>query len=406
MKKLLVAHPWMGRGGSEATAMWTLMALQDDYDVTFVTASPVDWDDLNAAYGTSVNPDRVRFLRAPRLPGVDRADRLAHLQLRWFERFCQRVADDFDLCLSAYHPIWFGRPGVQLIGDFSFSEKMRGLLYIHGGERFVHRTTPLRRAYLRLCEWIGREAPPLSQRGDLVLANSEWSAGQLEEHFDVAGAPILYPPVILPEAPEDPQREPFSFVCLGRVVPEKELERIFRILEAVRQRGYPITLRMIGALDESEYSRRVAVEIDKRDWITPEGFLAVEMKQSILATRRFALHACRIEAFGIAVAEMASMGCVPFVPDSGGAGEIVGFPELQFADEDEAVDKIVALLENPDREETLRAELIGSMDRFGPDAFMGALRKHVESFPGSTGPSRDGLNTHDGTVPENLAAIL
>ncbi len=33
--------------------MWTLRALQREFDVTFVTASPVDWGDLNAAYGLS-----------------------------------------------------------------------------------------------------------------------------------------------------------------------------------------------------------------------------------------------------------------------------------------------------------------------------------------------------------------
>ena len=68
MKKssILVAHPWMGRGGSEATAMWTLAALQDDYEVTFVTAAPLefpDWTSLNAAYGTRVDPEDGDFAR-------------------------------------------------------------------------------------------------------------------------------------------------------------------------------------------------------------------------------------------------------------------------------------------------------------------------------------------------------
>ena len=54
-RRILVAHPWMGRGGSEATAMWTLQALAespDEFEVTLVTASAVVWDELNARYGT------------------------------------------------------------------------------------------------------------------------------------------------------------------------------------------------------------------------------------------------------------------------------------------------------------------------------------------------------------------
>ncbi len=67
---ILVGHPWMGRGGSEATAMGALDALQDLAKVTFTTASPVDWDSLNAAYGTRVSPEGITFRPAPRLPGT------------------------------------------------------------------------------------------------------------------------------------------------------------------------------------------------------------------------------------------------------------------------------------------------------------------------------------------------
>ncbi|MEM1442504.1 MAG: hypothetical protein AAGF67_09190, partial [Verrucomicrobiota bacterium] len=83
--QILITHPWMGRGGSEATAMWTLEALQDDFEVTFVTASPMDWEELNGMFGTSVRPEAIRFVRAPRLPTVNSAFRLALLQGRYFE---------------------------------------------------------------------------------------------------------------------------------------------------------------------------------------------------------------------------------------------------------------------------------------------------------------------------------
>ena len=52
-----------------------------------------------------------------------------------------------------------------------------------------------------------------------------------------------------------------------------------------------------------------------------------------------ALNACRIEAFGIAAVETASLGCVPSVPSTGGRHEIVRHEELQYATDDEAVEK-------------------------------------------------------------------
>ncbi|MEM9281318.1 MAG: glycosyltransferase [Verrucomicrobiota bacterium] len=380
MQKILIAHSWMERGGSEATAMWALQALQDNYEVTFVTASEIDFKELNRAYGTKVDPLKIKSLKAPHLPTAAGPTKWVHAQNRLFERHCQKLAPRFDLCLSAYNPVDFGKPSIQLIGDFSFSEEMRKRLYTHTNEQFRHRDTLLRRLYLRLGDWIGVRQRPLHSRGDLLLANSQWSAGLLSEAFGVPNAPVIYPPVVLPKASPHSERNPIGFACLGRVVPEKEIERVVSILKAVRARGHAVTLRLMGALHDTPYSRSVGRLIAEESWIEPEGFLMLEEKQRILSSVTYALHACRIEAFGIAVAEMSSMGCIPFVPDTGGAVEIVDRPELQYGTDEEAVAKIVQLLENPDRLPGLRESLVGEMDRFGPEIFMKELREHVLEF--------------------------
>lgn len=64
-------------------------------------------------------------------------------------------------------------------GDFSFCEEMRKRLYIHGEPR-PDMDTWLRRLYLAAGAMIEVKKLPLSQRGDLILANSKWSADQLE----------------------------------------------------------------------------------------------------------------------------------------------------------------------------------------------------------------------------------
>lgn len=371
----------MGRGGSEATAMWTLRALQREFDVTFTTASPVDWEELNAAYGSDVIPELVNFRRAPRIPGVKSSHGLIHLRLRQFEKFCQSIAHEYDICLSAYNPVDFGRPAIQLIGDFSFSEEMRKRLYVFGETSFRHRKSLLRDAYLRLVSATGVKLRPLAERGDLILANSTWTVMQLHEFFGVEDAPIIYPPVILPQAPAECERDPYGFACLGRIVPEKEIERIVRILGTVRDQGFPVTLKLIGDLDSSPYSRRIGDLVGQHpDWIMPQGFLELEEKQAVLSKQSFALHACRIEAFGIAVAEMASMGCVPFVPATGGAGEIVRDSRLQFGEDAEAVAKIIAMLKSPGEVDAIRRKLPEEMNRFGPMVFTEEIRGLVREF--------------------------
>jgi len=399
---LLIAHPWMSRGGSEATAMWALEALQHDHTLTFVTAAPMtgaDWESLNKAYGTKVDPGRLKVVKAPSLPGVNGPRRLSHLQVRYFERFCHGLAPAFDLCLSAYNPIYFGRPAIQLIGDFSFSEEMRRRLHAHGHEPMRHRDGVLRRSYLKLGQWMELEKPPLREWSDLILANSAWAARQLEAHFQIARADVLHPPVPLPEAPVAGERDPLAFVCLGRIVPEKEIERMIAILDRVRALGFPVTFTLIGNLDESDYSRGVAaLAAGHADWITTPGFLDLDGKHKILGRHTFALHACRIEAFGIAVAEMAAMGCVPFVPCSGGAGELVPFPELHFESDDEAVGKIVNLLRDPARTRELAASFPGHVARFAPEKFAERLRGFVLDFH----RDRNGDRQEHVSVQENL----
>ncbi|HRQ89262.1 MAG TPA: glycosyltransferase family 4 protein [Bacteroidia bacterium] len=379
--KLLIAHPWMGRGGSEATAMWTLQALQDDCDLTFTTAANLtdaDWEALNLTYGTRVDPSRLHRIKAPALPGVNGPHRLPHLQNRYFERHCHRIAPAFDLCVSTYNPIYFGQPAIHLIGDFSFSEEMRRRLSVHGEEPYRHRQTWLRRLYLAAGGWIELRKPPLREWDDLVLANSAWAARQLDEHFLLPGAGVLHPPVPLPTAPVGVERDPFGFVCLGRVVPEKEIERMVGILARVRGHGYPVAFTIVGRFDESDYARKIAGLVRQHnDWIRTPGFLQLEEKRAVLASHTFALHACRIEAFGIAVAEMAAVGCVPLVPETGGAGEIVPMPELQYSTDDEAVEKILSLLRNPAHVAALSEKMPESAARFAPARFVERLRESV-----------------------------
>lgn len=399
---ILVAHPWMGRGGSEATAMWTLHALQDRFPVAFTSASPVNFEELNAVYGTAVSADKVRVLPAPRLFNLRSATTLVYWQHAWFERFCQKIGPKFDLCLSAYNPIYFGKPGIQLIGDFSFSEQSRRLLYPNANDRFCHRQSLLRRAYLSLGESLtGQKRPPLAERGDCAVANSSWTAGNLERIFGVADAPVLYPPSALYDIPENAERKPLSFVCLGRISPEKEIAKIIEILDRVREAGFPVTLDVVGSFDGSAYSERVRRLIARRqDWIFRPGFLDPAMKTELFTSRSFGIHGGRGEAFGIAIAEMAAAGLVPIVPASGGPPEIAHFPELRYENEEDAVKRIIHLLEMPEKIETYRHALAGHVQQFRPEAFMENLLQIIENFLGVPTPT----SANDALVEKDHAA--
>lgn len=380
--KILIAHPWMGRGGSEATAMWSLHALQDIAKVTFTTASPVDWDKLNGTYGTSVSPEKVSLLQAPRLPGVATGTKLAFWQRAYFERFCQTLPDRYDVCISAYNPIRFDQPAIQLIGDFSFDEGARLDLYPTASDQAHHRPSLLRRMYLSIGEQLaGRDDGGIAGPGDLIVSNSRWTAKVMGERFGIPDSPILYPPSASHGVEDSPARDPLGFVCMGRIMPEKEVESIIGILDLVRAAGHPATLDLAGQFGADPYSKRIArMAKERAEWIRTPGFFGPKEKQEVFATRTYGIHGCRVEAFGIAIAEMADSGLLPFVSAEGGVQEIVGLKELIYSDIDDAVAKIIARIQQPESLEDMRSALRNRVTRFRPEFFSEALVRIVQDF--------------------------
>jgi glycosyltransferase involved in cell wall biosynthesis len=89
----------------------------------------------------------------------------------------------------------------------------------------------------------------------------------------------------------------------------------------------------------------------------------------------------REEHFGIAVAEMAAAGCLPFVRRGGGQLEIVGADgPLVYDSAADAVAKIVRVLESPELQSSLRAALWPRAARFAWPAFRDRFRGLVAGF--------------------------
>jgi glycosyltransferase involved in cell wall biosynthesis len=117
-----------------------------------------------------------------------------------------------------------------------------------------------------------------------------------------------------------------------------------------------------------------------RDWVIPEGRKVGSEKTRLLHRHRYGISACGVEAFGIAVAEQVKAGCIPFVPDSGGQTEIVGDPALCYADPDDAVAKIDAVLRDEAKQHALREHLRRQAEQFSAERFMQEFRGVVERF--------------------------
>ncbi len=366
--------------------MWAIQALKDDYDVTLVTGGEVDLEGLNEFYGTTLKSCDFAIRQAP-VPTWESVLRKAGigdaLNGAPYQRFCRKIAGDFDVLISTYNFSDFGVPAIHFIADFSWDDAIRRSLHPTppGIGKFIYGDNAIRRAYLRLARFFSRSSGHDVFSGqDCIVANSRWTASQMRAKYGIE-ADVLYPPVP-GEFPRVPwgQREN-GFVCLGRIDPVKRIERIIDILARVRRRGHDVHLHILGKIGQDSYGRRVAdLCRPHAEWVIPEGSQVGNAKLRLLASHRFGIHACNGEAYGIAVAEMVKAGCIPFAPKQGGQAEIVNHPLLTYTDVDDAVNKIAAVLEQPQLQRELCWHLANQGRRFSIESFMDGLRTIVGQF--------------------------
>ena len=181
---------------------------------------------------------------------------------------------------------------------------------------------------------------------------------------------------------------------MGRVSVEKRLEEVIEILTKVRTRGFEAKLVIAGGFGDDTYADGIRALVQANaDWIITPGFLDPVQKRDLLSRATYALHACEGEAFGIAVGEFVACGCIPFVPSTGGAKELVDSEACRYGSRAEAVEKILRMAQS----EVLRRSVSMDQDcirqKVSPETFSIRIRELVQvcadrARRGSGGQSR------------------
>jgi len=380
--KIAVIHPRLGFGGSETGAMWSTEALKNDHDVTLITGGKIDLERLNAYYGTDLRPGELRVLEVPLLFGLHRHRILAGLHGALFLRACRRIAKSFDVVTWHYNPCDFGVLSIQFVADFSFAPALQHKLdpASLSVRSWWYDDTLLRKAYLGICHSLAPSHPE-NWKKNVTVANSRWTADILKREFGLIADRVQFPPVpgdfpIVRWEEKDP-----GFVCVGSIFPEKRMDAVIGILERVRERGYDLHLHILGGLDDSPFAKKIQVLAEqRRNWVFLEGRVVGAKKRELMAQHKFGINGRQNEPFGIAVAELVRAGCITFVPDGGGQTEITNHPSLVFANDDDAVEKIVSVLENQGLQESLVEHLRARREELSTEGFQKMIRTLVAEF--------------------------
>ena len=373
MKRIALIHPQLiPGGGSEATVLQAAEALAGSCAVSILSMGEIDLEALDRAYGTSVRRLGVELVALPFAPLLrDRFDALKAFPL---SRYCRRVASRYDAMISMYNPMDFGRPGIQLIADFSFHDELR-----RACDGDLRKTSAVRKSYLALARLFSGETTSGWKRNRTV-SNSFWTRRIMTDRFGV-DSDVLYPPVEggFPSVPWSSRED--GFVVLGRVSPEKNIERAFDIVGGARALGHEFHLHIVGRADDPAYGRRVR-ELCRLhgSWASWDGSLFGPRKKEFLARHKYGLSCRDFEPFGIAVAEMVKAGCLVWVPAGGGQVEIVQEQDLTYAAAGEATQKIHRLASAPAAIAPLRERLAQGTERFSVAAFAKGIQGLIQGF--------------------------
>jgi glycosyltransferase involved in cell wall biosynthesis len=370
--KVVIGHPMLGLGGSEAVVMWLIEALKKDCDVTVVTTGGWDRSKLNEFYGTHAEENEVS-VRIASLPWPLRNRSVAALRGAAYQRFARRIAAEYDVRISAYNLTDWGLPAIHFLADFSWNKTIRDRID-PPSPGFVYRDSRLRKAYLSLASAIESPSGRDPLRDDKLIANSNWTARTVHQDCAVQCATTIYPPV-WSEFPDVPwEKKEDSFVMIGRIAPEKQVEKAISILSSVRDRGHSIRLHLCGKIEDDAYGRRISSLCQMHsDWIIPAGRVTGERKTSLLAGCRYGIQARSAEPFGISVAEMVKAGAIVFAPHEGGQAEILQNPDLLFTGESDAVVKICRILQTPSMQSMIHSTLRDRARSFNTERFISSI---------------------------------
>ena len=383
MARVLFVQPsFQPPGGGNGVAAWMLQALVAEHEVTVLTWHALGLDEVNAFYGTSLKRSDVRVRQMPaatrslveRIPTSMSLMRSALLSSQ-----AQRFAQDFDVTVTANNEAHFGRPNVQYV-HYPAYLRPRPLVDI----RWFHHPAALLDFYY----WLADRLSAISRERILAsrtLVNSDWTGRRFTE---IHGGPTetLYPPIPA-EFPDIPweAREATGFLCIGRIAPEKWVDRAIDIVGRVRRAYRDAHLHLVGSPGERPYYRRVMARVRTLDWVRVHEHITRDEVIELIAMHRYGVHAMVDEHFGMGPAEMVSAGCLVWVHDSGGQVEIVGGDSrFTYTTVDEAVQKILRVLADPDAQRTARAALADRRRLFSIERFQARVREVVREMVETT----------------------
>ena len=353
MKNVILYYSFsFALGGGEFLPLSFIAALQKKCNLTVAVDQACNFECSYKAFGAKLNIDRAKLkIVQVTPPGYNPKRHSAFVSLYRFRRL-KRLAKNADICISAASIMDFGRPAHHFInvidfGDSAFTDFAFGRI---GSPRAATAPGLKRRladAFLRFLLGMRTKRSIILNKQEHIYPNSDFVNGLMSEYYGTFNSTVFYPPTLFePNHAASVERDPLRVVYIGRIIPEKKITDMIYIVEKARaETGRDIKFEVAGRLDQTPwYGEKLQALAVERPWLKFAGELYGDAKIRFLLSGSYALHAERIEAFGISITEYLKAGLTTLTPNQGGACEIVGCEDLSFMTNEDAVAKLARLV--------------------------------------------------------------
>ena len=387
MKNVLLYYSFgFAFGGGDYLPLVFAAELQKVSNLTLAVDVAANIEQSSRIFGIGLDMSKLKVVQVTP-PGYSPLKHNTYLSLYRFRKL-KKLARNADVCISAASIMDFGRPSHQFInmlafGDDEFTAFVRNpAAPVRPGLRARIKNF-ISNSILRPLLGMRSKRRVILDPRNRIYPNSKFVENFMKEFYGEFNSTVFYPPTLLDTKSDAAvARDPLKVVYIGRIIPEKLIVELVGIVEPARKiTGLDLEFHVAGRLDQTPaYGRELAEMAKTRAWLKFVGALYGEEKKKFLLSGSYALHAERLEAFGISVVEYLESGSIAIVPDEGGAFEIVDSPELAYRTYDDAARILGRLVTDAEFRERQREHCAARAKYFSREAYLKRQSELLEKF--------------------------
>ena len=389
--KVNIVHPTLNRhGGAERVLLEMIKSLSNaGHETNLYTLDRVRWDQITHSFGSNTQPFK-EFYAYDNLPGLHSPLNWCLIAITYLRLLNQAKVNADEISINNYGEVF------PFITDFSYIHSIPLFTKPKKNELNPYSVpfwTPLSRGY-RIAHLFLRR-----RLSEVILTNSVYNSDIIERSLGIKPI-IVSPPIRMQTSTLQAVEKDAVVLSMSRFSNSKMLGNIPRIAHKAKIECRFVVLGQLSieslhVLDKFQnLCRRLRVQ-DRVEVITNPCKKKIE---DWLRKARIYLSTQPTEAFGMAVAEAMSFGCVPIVPRSGGPwldilkGEqgTYGFSYTSFNEAAHLIDRILSD-EQLTRDIQIRAEARAtefSSESFSK-SFVGLIERYYERTKISSMRNRD-----------------